>query len=97
MRGEDWQDPNLKCFGMLIDGRAQETGIRRPGSDVTMLLVVNAHHDRVGFTLPECPGGEGWDLVFDTDVPEPAHDQSFAIGDTYDATSRSLLLFALRS
>lgn len=97
MRDEDWQDPNLKCFGMLIDGRAQETGIRRPGSDVTMLLVVNAHHDRVGFTLPECPGGQGWDLVFDTDVPEPAHDQSFAIGDTYDATSRCLLLFALRS
>ena len=97
MRAEDWQDPNLKCFGMLMDGRAQETGIRRPGSDVTMLLVANAHHDRVAFTLPECPGGEVWDLVFDTDVPEPAHDQSFAVGGTYDANSRSLLLFALRS
>ena len=97
MRAEDWHDPELRCFGMLIDGRAQETGIRRPGSDVPMLLVVNAHHDRVGLTLPDCPGGKGWDLVFDTDVPQPAQDRGFAIGDTYDATSRSLLLFALRS
>ena len=58
----------MKCFGMLIDGRAQATGIRRPGSDATMLIVVNAHHDLVRFTLPDCTNGTGWELVLDTNV-----------------------------
>src|SRR5437870_8407922 len=31
MRQEHWDDPNNRCFGMLLDGRAQETGIRRRG------------------------------------------------------------------
>ena len=30
MRPEHWADPTMHCFGMLIDGRAQATGIRRP-------------------------------------------------------------------
>jgi len=36
---------------MLLDGAHQETGIKRRGSDATMLLVYNAHHDVVNFTL----------------------------------------------
>ena len=31
MEEEQWQDGNMRCFGMLLDGRAQETGIKRPG------------------------------------------------------------------
>jgi glycogen operon protein len=82
---------------MLIDGRAQPTGIRRPGSDVTMLIVVNAYHDLVQFTLPDCTNGKGWELVLDTNVPERDDGQRFAIGEGYDVTGNSLLLFALRS
>jgi len=78
----------------MIDGRAQATGIRKPGSDTTMLIVLNAHHDLVTITLPECTNGKAWDLVFDTNVPEQDDRQSFAIGDPYEVTSRSLLLFA---
>ena len=35
----------MRCFGMLIDGRAQPTGIRKRGEDATLLLVLNAWHD----------------------------------------------------
>ncbi len=97
MEDGDWGDPGMKCFGMLIDGRAQATGIRKPGSDTTMLIVLNAHHDLVTITLPDCTNGKAWELVFDTNVPGRDDRQSFGIGDTYHVTSRSLLLFALQS
>ena len=97
MEDGDWGDPGMKCFGMLIDGRAQATGIRKPGSDTTMLIVLNAHHDLVTFTLPNCTNGKAWELEFDTNVPDRDDRQSFMIGDTYDVTGGSLLLFALLS
>ncbi len=97
MQHGDWHDPRMKCFGMLIDGRAQATGIRKPGSDTTMLIVLNAHYGMVSITLPECANGKAWELVFDTNVPERDDRQIFEVGDSYEVTSRSLLLFALHS
>ena len=97
MQGGDWDDPRMKCFGMLIDGRAQATGIRKPGEDVTMLLVLNAHHDLVIFTLPDCTNGKTWDLVLDTNVPEVDEQESFVIGAAYNVAGRSFLVFALQS
>src|ERR1700758_5577668 len=32
---EQWADPAMRCFGLLIDGRAQASGIRRLASDAT--------------------------------------------------------------
>jgi glycogen operon protein len=52
MSTEQWQDGNTRCFGMLLDGRAQESGVKRRGSDATLLLVYNAHFDVVNFALP---------------------------------------------
>jgi isoamylase len=96
MRPEEWDDSNMRCFGMLMDGRAQPTGIRRRGEDATLLLVLNAHHDLVEFTLPETPGGREWSLLIDTNLAEGAEPKNFATGDQYGATGRSVLLFALR-
>src|SRR5215211_7872706 len=47
MAPQHWQDPRAKCVGLLLDGRAQSSGIPRRGSEATLLLVVNAHHDVV--------------------------------------------------
>ena len=95
MKSEDWGDGNMRCFGMLMDGRARPTGVRQRGTEATMLLVLNAHHDLVQFTLPACPGGEHWSVVLDTNAPESETTESFAAGDSYQVTGRSLLLFAL--
>ena len=95
MRSEDWSDGNMRCFGMLMDGRARPTGVRQRGTEATMLLVLNAHHDLVQFTLPACPGGDHWSVVLDTNAPESDTSESFAAGDVYQVTGRSLLLFAL--
>ena len=92
----DWDDSNTRCFGMLMDGRAQETGIKRRGSDATMLLVFNGWQDVVGFTLPDPPDGTGWTLLIDTNQPDLADEPSFKTGDRYDATGRSVLLFLMQ-
>ena len=97
MAGEDWNDPERRCFGMLMDGRAQATGIRRRGSDATMLLVLNAYHDDVAFTLPDCTDGKHWKLLFDTAAPESGVEEAFSIGDVYPVVGRSALLFRLNA
>jgi isoamylase len=94
MHDEDWGNEAIRCFGMLIDGRSQSTGIRRRGEDVTLLLVLNAFSDLVQFTLPEAVAGSGWELLIDTNISDDASG-NFNAGDIYDVTARSLLLFDL--
>jgi glycogen operon protein len=98
MRDEDWADGNMRCFGMIIDGRAHPTGIGRRGEDATLLIVFNGHHDLVKFTLPAHSGGAQWSRLIDTNVAaaEPAPEQ-FPFSSVYDVTARSLLLFALEA
>ena len=91
MRWDDWHDGNLRCFGMLLDGRARATGVRRVSSDSSMLIVLNAHHEGVGFTLPAIAGGTVWRLVFDTNAPN--HEEEVGVGEEYVVTGRSVLLF----
>jgi glycogen operon protein len=94
MQPEQWSDDLMLCFGMLLDGRAQPTGIRRTGADATLLLVVNAHYDLVNFHLPEVPQGSRWKRLVDTHKPT-ADEERFAFGSQYGVTGRSLLLFEL--
>ena len=90
-----WEDAKAKCFGMLLDGRAQPTGIKRRGDDATLLLVTNAHHDVVEFTLPEVPDGKCWFRLIDSNVAGKAETPAFEFGHRYQVTSRSLLVFVL--
>jgi glycogen operon protein len=96
MTAENWSDPNARCMGVLMDGRAQETGIRRLGTDATLLLVLNAHHDVVRFTLPAAIGGREWVCLVDTNQPEMTGLPRFRFEHVYEVTGRSLLLFMLR-
>jgi isoamylase len=94
MQETGWGDGNMRCFGMLIDGRAQTSGIKKRASDVTLLIVVNAYHDIVKFTLPTFVGGDQWLTLIDTNDPERRESLTLKTGDAYEVTGRSLLLFA---
>ncbi|AUT62547.1 glycogen debranching protein GlgX [Paraburkholderia terrae] len=94
---EQWDDSAMRCFGLVIDGRAQASGIRRPASDATLLLVINAYHDVVDFMLPEIPGSDQWSCMIDTNAPERDELPDFGSGDVYQVTGRSLLLFSLHA
>jgi isoamylase len=79
---------------MMLDGRAQKTGIKRRGEDKTVLMVMNSWEGPVGFTLPASEASETWSLLIDTNLPEAA-EEIFKAGDVYEVTGRSLLLFAV--
>jgi isoamylase len=97
MQQENWSDEGMRCFGMLLDGRAQVTGIRQRGRQATLLIVINDHHDLVEFTLPECNGSDTWLLLIDTNITDNSEEGGFKVGETYGVTARSLLVFALQA
>ena len=93
MKPEDWSDENMRCFGMMMDGRARPSGVRQRGTEAAMLLVMNSHHDLVEFTLPEVPGGNHWNLEIDTNIANEEPKFRGETGDVYGMTGRSLALF----
>ncbi|MBL8639501.1 MAG: glycogen debranching protein GlgX [Alphaproteobacteria bacterium] len=101
LKPKDWADNIMRCFGVILDGRTQTTGIHRKGKEVTLLIILNAHHDLVKFTMPPCMGGDVWKRIFDTNILADSDSDSIKeqysihVGDIYDVTGRSVLVFAL--
>ena len=93
MSTEQWHEGQGGCLGMLLDGRAT-SGIRRSGSDSTLLLIVNAHYQPVDFRLPQVPQGNGWHRLLDT-ARGDGEREVFAFEHDYQVGDRTLLLFEL--
>ena len=97
MEDKQWGDSEMRCFGMVLDGRAQVSGIRKQGKEATLLLVFNDHSDVVDFCIPESVGGDTWSLLIDTNIEDNKASGSFKKGEEYKVTARSVLLFALQA
>ena len=95
MTEANWNDPLARCLGVLLDGRAQETGIRKNAEDATVLLILNGFDGVVDFTLPKVPHGDKWQLLIDTNIPDAEPGEEFGAGSVYQVTARSVLLFGL--
>ncbi|MNZ20091.1 Glycogen debranching enzyme [compost metagenome] len=95
MTQEHWHDPQLRSMGMLLDGRAQPSGIRRRGSDATLLLLTNAHHEAVEFLLPGVALGRDWQCLLDT-ASSAVEGETYAFSTPFQMQARSLALLALR-
>src|SRR6202000_411313 len=89
-----WDDANARCFGMLLDGRAQESGIKKRGEDATVLLIYNSHYDVVNFTLPSVPEGRMWEGLIDTNQPD-AVPATYPFDTAFEGPGRSLVAFGL--
>ena len=57
MTPEHWDDPSMRCFGLLLDGRAR-TRAFAGAADATAADRLNAHHDVVEFSLPDVAGSD---------------------------------------
>ncbi len=93
---EQWHDPQAQCFGLMLNGMAgsyrQPDG--RPADDGVLLIVMNAHHDMISFTLPPIAGGVGWRRCLDTTDPGLVDDDTvYAVSFVFEVPGRSLILF----
>jgi glycogen operon protein len=98
MSEEDWNHPDLRCFGMLLDGRAPTTGLRQRGEEATILIAINGNPDVVAFELPDCVGSCGWQTLVDTNWTDSEVDPSvLRVGEKYLVTGRSLVALVLKT
>ena len=95
MSDEEWSAPFVKTLGMLLCGDALD--VRdwhgEPVADETFLMLLNASHESVAFTLPTSPTWR-WATVIDTTdergFPEPQVE--YPAGEKLPLAERSFVL-----
>ena len=99
MTEETWHDAMARCIGLRLAGDAIEE-VDAEGSpilDDTLLILLNAHHETVPFTLPAHRRGVKWELLLDTRVPEGRRPhRQMKGGDVYSLEGRCLAVLQLR-
>lgn len=92
----EWQESTLRSFGFRLCGEAMDEVDERGEAitDDTLLLLLNAQHDPVGFVLTDAHPDRRWELLVDTAaLEEPAEALQFPIGASVSLAGRSLQLF----
>ncbi len=111
MTDQEWNQSFARCLGVFMSGRGLTERDERghPVEDDDLLLLLNAHHDTIPFTLPGGPQVK-WTVLTDTGAG-PAHGSSespagaannvphapvFDPGAAYSLAGRSLALFGYK-
>jgi glycogen operon protein len=99
MVDEDWQQTHTKSFAVFLNGDAlreiDDDG--RPVRDQSFLLLFNAHHEPLAFTLPAASFGRIWDVVIDTAAGLDRQSQSLQAGKSVTLTDRTILVLSRAS
>jgi len=84
MTEQEWEQNFARCLGMYLAGEGlvetDERGRRIVDSD--FLVLFNAHHEEIGFTLPQFAPDSRWLVVLDT-----AHDHGLSRSGVYEPQS----------
>ncbi|MBD0316540.1 MAG: glycogen debranching protein GlgX [Nitrospiraceae bacterium] len=98
MTQDDWQLGYVRCLGVRLAGDRidEKDHLGNAIRDDTFLILMNAHHEPIPFTLPAAHVSAHWQLVLDTtqDII-PARAPLLADGDRYDLQGRSLAVMLL--
>ena len=99
MTESEWRDPTINCVGMALSGQGlQETDERgRKLGDENFLILLNAHHEDVAFSLPTYHIDGRWTAWMDTARedglrPVGTHDA----GASYPLQARSMVVLMER-
>ncbi|HMQ30762.1 MAG TPA: hypothetical protein PKD53_08525, partial [Chloroflexaceae bacterium] len=93
-----WNNSELRCFGLLLNGRVmREVDERgRPVHDDVLLILFNAGHDPIPFILPDWPDDPLWEVLIDTADPA-ANGGRQPTSEIYQLQPRSLAVLAERA
>jgi isoamylase len=94
MTEHDWRDGNARAMTVFLNGDAiaepDERGERV--KDSSFLLLFNAHHEELEFTVPPLPYGEIWKSELDTAMPLYSDRPRLKAGAVTLVEGRSLLV-----
>jgi isoamylase len=97
MSDEEWNAGFIRCFGVRLSGdllnETDEEG--RPVKGDTLLILMNAHHEEIGFKLPAAKDGDRWELLLDTSLLEDPKSAHWLQAKPYRLASRSLVVLRL--
>lgn len=97
MSDEAWGAGFVRCLGVRLAGDVigdvDERG--EPIVGETLLVLLNAHHEPIPFTLPETRPEHHWERLLDTAAPAAAQ-EAFPGGEQYPLGGRSLVVLCTR-
>jgi isoamylase len=94
MTGQDWEAGFAKSMAVFLNGEAISEPDPRGGRivDDSFVLLFNAHHEALKFTVPEAVGRE-WEVALDTMLADGVEDRpTVARGGRLEVAARSLLI-----
>jgi isoamylase len=98
MTEEAWNTGYARCLGVRwagdLIGETDDNGDPIMGD--TVLLLMNAHHDAIPFTLPALKEGQVWERLLDTTDPQ-SEPLSCAGGQPYALHGRSMAVLRTRA
>jgi glycogen operon protein len=94
MSEEDWQQPHARAFAVFLNGDAlrEVDDEGRPIRDDSFLLLFNAHHEALPFTMPPYRFGSRWKVLIDTAMPHES--ASVASAAALDVAGRSVVVLS---
>jgi isoamylase len=94
MTDEHWQQGFAKSLAVFLNGAAMSRrDLRgRRVADDHFLLLFNAHHEPVTFTIPAVECASGWVVAIDTADPHRSPENARPIADAVDVAGRSVLV-----
>jgi isoamylase len=94
MSDSEWENGLVRSLGMLLNGAIMDEWDARGNHvrDDVLLLLLNAGHEPIAFTLPGVNGGQAWEPLLDTAHPDSAELSLCEPGAAYLLQGRSLVL-----
>jgi isoamylase len=95
MEDSQWDESYAKSIGVFLNGDALERGRRgEEYTDDSFLLLFNAHHEPISFTLPDARFGERWAVVVDTRTDDVTEEGGAVVkaGEAIDVDARSVVV-----
>ncbi len=98
MTDGEWQHDFALCLGLFLAGDALDEEDERgnPIRDSNFLLLINAHHEPIPFTIPKLIKAKRWRVLLDTAKPDVKGKGKYiwAAKDSYPLQDHSLVLLS---